>query len=802
MVIGLFIQVAWHWHWPKVWPIVGGVIHAAEEHGVRVLIYSDPGAAAGADESDFDLLARDYASQGELLDGFILTFPDAGLCRYAESLHRKNVPVVTLGRVAGDCPRVLLNNFEATRQLVHRLASRGHRRIAFVAGPADNLCAQERLRGYRAGLHEAGLEHVAGIEYHHLWPVQAGAVNELARRRTEYSALIAFNDTVALEALSAFAAAGVKVPDEVEVVGFDNIPRAQWSDPPLATFDMQAFAMGHTAATRLIQRIKGESVPVETCVSARWVGRPSARSAWEADNEILNAYGTEGDLFASVQMQRLRRIQHVDQLLEELNQASDATTFAATFETLVRTASKHRIPVAILAPLLEERAQHLIGSGGPELARAHHALTAAALIEERRLRELGVVFASVSLPLREMRFEAKDESVVVEQFRRVLQSLEIRRAALFLSRVDDDSAGEAGQWWNFSQTETPQRLAAPDYGRFLRDETGAAAFFVMPLHQAGRQFGLVILDASSDYLLQFPDLVQQLSAAIHAVRMHQALAHANRELVDASRMAGIAEMATGVLHNIGNALNSVNTIAAVVADRLRNSKVSNVARIAELLEAHKDHLADFLTKDPKGRILLDYAAKLGASLEEERAGALDELHALRERIEHLNAIVAAQQGYANPAGLIEVVSAEELADCAVRICADVVEAQGIRLVRHFSAAPNVRVQRQRVVQILINLINNARDALIEARTGDKVITVSVSSSSEARVQIKVADNGIGIEAENLTRIFAFGFTTKEGGHGFGLHSSALAARELGGSLVAESEGRDRGATFILELPPA
>jgi len=80
--------------------------------------------------------------------------------------------------------------------------------------------------------------------------------------------------------------------------------------------------------------------------------------------------------------------------------------------------------------------------------------------------------------------------------------------------------------------------------------------------------------------------------------------------------------------------------------------------------------------------------------------------------------------------------------------------------------------------------------------------VGVRVSVGGRVQIYVTDNGVGIAAENLTRVFAFGYTTKKAGHGFGLHSSALAAREMGGSLVAQSDGPGQGATFVLELPPA
>jgi C4-dicarboxylate-specific signal transduction histidine kinase len=126
----------------------------------------------------------------------------------------------------------------------------------------------------------------------------------------------------------------------------------------------------------------------------------------------------------------------------------------------------------------------------------------------------------------------------------------------------------------------------------------------------------------------------------------------------------------------------------------------------------------------------------------------------------------------------------------------------ITIVREFSPAPAVRVERHKVLQILLNLIRNAKESIIEHGRPDKQIVLGIRASLKGRAQIYVTDSGIGIAPENLTRVFAFGFTTKVNGRGFGLHASANAAQEMGGSLVARSDGPGRGATFILELPPA
>jgi signal transduction histidine kinase len=90
---------------------------------------------------------------------------------------------------------------------------------------------------------------------------------------------------------------------------------------------------------------------------------------------------------------------------------------------------------------------------------------------------------------------------------------------------------------------------------------------------------------------------------------------------------------------------------------------------------------------------------------------------------------------------------------------------------------------------------------MESGCDGKQVTLRVASG-EGRVRVSVIDNGVGIPAENLTRIFNQGFTTRKDGHGFGLHSGALAARELGGSLHVHSDGAGQGASFTLELPLA
>lgn len=273
----------------------------------------------------------------------------------------------------------------------------------------------------------------------------------------------------------------------------------------------------------------------------------------------------------------------------------------------------------------------------------------------------------------------------------------------------------------------------------------------------------------------------------------------HKQLVETSREAGMAEVATSVLHNVGNVLNSVNVSATLSIARVRDSKVDKLVRTAALLKAHAGDLAGFLTHDPKGQKIPAYLTLLGEQLVAEQTAVAEELEHLRKNIEHIKEIVAMQQSYAKVCGVTETVPLTEIVEDALRINTGALSRHAIDLVREYIDRPVLTLERHKVIQVLVNVIRNAKYACDESSRTDKRIVIRIVQD-DSHARISVIDNGVGIPAENLTRIFAHGFTTRKEGHGFGLHSGSLAARELGGTLIAESAGPGQGATFILELP--
>jgi C4-dicarboxylate-specific signal transduction histidine kinase len=273
----------------------------------------------------------------------------------------------------------------------------------------------------------------------------------------------------------------------------------------------------------------------------------------------------------------------------------------------------------------------------------------------------------------------------------------------------------------------------------------------------------------------------------------------HRQLVAASRKAGMAEVATGVLHNVGNVLNSVNVSATVVRDTLRSSEVTSLERVAGIIRDHNGDFGAYIASDPKGRHLPRFIVQLSEQIAKEHSVIRAENEHLVRNVEHIKGIVAMQQSYAKVSGVAESVGIAELVEDALRMNSAALQRHEITLVRDFQVKATITVERHKVLQILVNLIRNAKYACGEAGRLDKQITLQIAERTGA-IEVAVIDNGVGIPAENLTRIFGHGFTTRKDGHGFGLHSGALAAREIGGELGVRSDGPGRGATFTLRLP--
>jgi len=272
------------------------------------------------------------------------------------------------------------------------------------------------------------------------------------------------------------------------------------------------------------------------------------------------------------------------------------------------------------------------------------------------------------------------------------------------------------------------------------------------------------------------------------------------ELLDTARLAGMAEIATNVLHNVGNVLNSVNISADLLTRKLRTSKSIGLGKAVQMMNEHEHDLGDFITVDEKGKLLPGYLNQLVKALGAEQQSMTDELAQLTKSVDHIKDIVSTQQSYAGASSLAESLNISDLLEDALRMNSGALTRHHVTVVKDFSDVPAVMADKHRLLLILINLISNAKYAMSNMDDRARKMTLGVKFIDNSILQISVKDEGEGIAPENMTRIFAHGFTTRKDGHGFGLHSCALAAIEMNGHLSAYSDGPGKGATFTLEMP--
>jgi signal transduction histidine kinase len=315
------------------------------------------------------------------------------------------------------------------------------------------------------------------------------------------------------------------------------------------------------------------------------------------------------------------------------------------------------------------------------------------------------------------------------------------------------------------------------------------------------------LESSRLQILQKNQELEVTNTNLHLEMDQRKKAEAEKEklyqqLMQASRQAGMADVASSVLHNIGNVLNSINVSTDTLLKTLKKPMVGDVCRIASMFHEHQEDLHQFLTVDPKGKQIPSYLSLVAESLSGSHQTVQSELDSLVKKVDHIKEVIMAQQEIARTVYVRETALAEDLMEQALAMAMPEPEKYGIDVMRQYSPVPAIMTDRHQVLQILVNVITNARNAMVEFPGHAHLLTlrVGVSHDGMKAVRFEVVDTGRGIAAEHLTHLFAQGFTTRKTGHGFGLHSAAVTARGLGGSIHAHSVGKGHGATFVLDLP--
>ncbi|HEX3047458.1 MAG TPA: substrate-binding domain-containing protein, partial [Bacillota bacterium] len=289
-----------------------------------------------------------------------------------------------------------------------------------------------------------------------------------------------------------------------------------------------------------------------------------------------------------------------------------------------------------------------------------------------------------------------------------------------------------------------------------------------------------------------------LSTALSDTFLLEKLNQSYQKKLEQAHLEGMMTIVNGILHNIGNVLNSISVSTQLIRDLIETSPIADLLRANQLLENNLGNLNDFLGQDPKGKKLMQFYTKLGEPFLELHDRLLDQINRMNEKIKFVNDIILTQEGYIGFKSTLEETEVVPLIEDVLKIYLPALGRHQIRIIKNYHQIPKIKVQKMKLFYVLVNLIKNAKDALLEVSETCRRLILTVETSGDKKY-IRITDTGVGIRPELLHSIFAYGYTTKKDGHGFGLHSCANYMTEMEGKIWAESPGPGKGTTFVLQF---
>lgn len=326
----------------------------------------------------------------------------------------------------------------------------------------------------------------------------------------------------------------------------------------------------------------------------------------------------------------------------------------------------------------------------------------------------------------------------------------------------------------------------------------AIAYFVLMMILS-RHINLLLSDSiKSQFTTQnlIDDLTGVNQMLFQEIKEHEKsqekVSKLNYQLLAVSRCAGMLDATTNLLHNVGNVLTSVKASVTILQEQNKNNKADKLYKIAQIFAEHKN--ASMENSIP------EYLNAVAKNIEAQNKENLAELESVMRHIDAIEAIIDVDKYDRFSMDFTEEVALQTLFEDALMFYQSNYGKQAVTIKIEDSVTKPVLIDKVKALHIIINLISNAVDSLNQSKNADKVLTLTATPLDKKHFQIKVADNGIGIAAENFSKLFLQGYSTKRDGHGFGLHTCILYTKELHGEIHCSSEGLDKGASFIITLP--
>lgn len=787
-------------------PIYRGISKAARNLGCNLLL----GCGMGPSASPTDPLkpawpvpapGQDFVPIGEWnTDGLIVTVPLHSNSRseYVQKLIKGGHPIIFIGS-GEDGPTIAADNRGGIFDAMQHLFQHGHRNIAFIAGSQDDMLGDtgERLEAYRLFCEVNLLDKDPRLVTYgqHIYSGGYAAMQQILSSGVKFSAVMASNDESALGAMEAISDAGLRVPDDIAVIGFDNRLEGAVQKPALSSVHVPLFDIGYRAVELLLQNIQ-ENIPlpksstIETrlvirhscgCGSGkRLIGETNQTEALKPEDPDKQMSQLAEDI-AKVIMNQAHSLtkdecsvlcrQLVDAYKFSLG-SGDSTTFKNTLlEVLHRTEEGDddthlwQEAVSMLETGLSPGTEASVSLVKGLIDEARQVISAEMQQQHRRymMRERWIS-SRLSLLTAEL-LTALEEAQIYDILAKHLPGMGIHTAMLALFEPDTDNP----MVWSWGRN-----VVLPDQEkiRFLSRDFPPAEFFneqqpfqltLIPIVDQSGQLGFMIFD--TEHLDLYGAIVQQLGSAFNTVRLYRQATEGRQRAEEANRMK--SRFLSTISHELRTPLNLIVGLSGVVLQEGEDG----VSAIPES------------TQEDIKRIHA-YAQHLGGLI-----GDVIDLATLDAGQFRLNK------------ELVDLGDALQLvAESGRQLATD----KGLSWRAEIpKTGPWVLADRTRLRQVVLNLVNNA---IKFTSRGEVKLSLT---SDERLVTLSVSDTGLGIPPEEQGAIFdAFRRSERSIAHGYpGLGLGLAICKTLvelqDGTLTLTSTGIEgEGATFYVTLPVA
>ncbi|MFW6365085.1 MAG: substrate-binding domain-containing protein [Spirochaetota bacterium] len=767
----------------------------------------------------------------------------------------KPVPAVSIGITFPGIPSLTVNNEKGMYDsVVHLIRHHNRSRIAFIRGPETNEEAEIRYVAYKRALEDCGLSLDRSLVYQGNFERDSGmsAVIELLdHRNTSFDAVVGANDYMALYAMKELRRRGIRVPEEVSVSGFDDLEEALSDETPLSTVKQPLFELGYKAVETVLDMINGKDVEevigfdtslvirkscgciIPFSISDEYESQPEEKtdSIEATTTAIAKVYPYETELLS----RRLQDDNWLSLLIEglaayiaqdDVSEVSSKTGFFSLLERFVQKSLELGADIVYWEKIVIYAYRKITthGSNAGERDRLSDHLSAILVFLGNLSQEyqtyIGIqereIFNLLQRIHEELVFSYKKERVK-KIFSIEFPNIDINECYIY-EYHDIKNIDTARLHISYGQDGVSDRhyTSCDIVPGGIQNREKPAKLMIIPLQIMGESFGFLVIEIGIINGTVYETLARQISSSIKADRMlHQLhdystslerkveertaeLKSTQQKLVDAAHQAGMAEIAVGIMHNMGNLLNSVNISTQQIARMLSHSRTKTLLQANEMLLERIGYLDEFLANETRGRALAEYLGKVGPLIGSEQEQLAKETGHLQDKIDVLMKTIEMHQQYAKGTAVTEPVYLINITEEALTLQMGSHNRHHVTLEKNYPDRDIVIYgQKSKLLHTIINLLKNAVESLKNVDEDGRKIVISVDTTADGRPQLSVKDTGIGIEKKNLDRIFNYGFTTKADGHGFGLHTCANFMTEMDAEISAHSDGPDKGAHFTI-----